>query len=229
MGAVALLVLAFTISRAGAQPAQAAAFAQDATSASAHVYVYNYGIKFAYVYNINVDGCIETDVDIRVDDYIQQENIFPKRVTEAFARVFISQFDRCTNSLLLAASSPDDEWGLLLESSDFQVQSHLNMATLDATLTLFDSVTSEYIDVDVDLTWTPTGPIISQNGNYHQDFGLCQIESHGGGSDRPAEVSGTITTGMTSFTVESSDAEYSIVHLAEVHGGDVYFLANCHP
>lgn len=227
IGMAALLVLAFAINSTGAQPVHAATFAQAATIASAHGYVQNYWAKVAAVYNTNVDGCISTDVDIWVAEYSEQDNVF-QWSTSASARVVISQYDICTHSLLMVASSPDDEFGLLLESSDFQVNSHLNRATLDATLTLFDSVTSEYIDVDVDLIWTATGPLISENDNNHYDLRLCQTESHSRWGYRPAEVSGTITTGMTSFTVESSDAEYSHVNLAESQGGDVYFLANCH-
>lgn len=142
-------------------------------------------------------GCIHTAVFVFAADRRVRAASGPP-TAESFASVTILQSNTCENEELLRASG----FTFPLSKEEFQISPQLDSATLNTTITLFDTVSETTFDVDVNLTWVGTGPITHVHDKNHiRDFG-CIIHTRLQGKSRPAEASGTISDGVTNFTPE---------------------------
>ena len=148
--------------------------------------------------SLDGSGCVWTDVYINPNEGIFQSPP-GKGSTSSGVYMFISQYDGCTGTQLIAA-----EGFTSLAAADFQVFGNLSSADLNATVTLFDYVSGTYFDVFVDLTWTGTGEIHRQSSNSHFSSPGCKVHSRFNGSFRPAVATGTVSDGSTNFTPEPS-------------------------
>lgn len=131
--------------------------------------------------------------------------------------IVISQYDRCTYTQLLAASTIAP-----LSKTDLKIAGNLNSATLHATVSVFDEVSATSFDVTVDLTWTGTSSMQRENFHYNYRFGDCHSVHRSIGAFRFAETSGTVTDGTTNFTPEPSvEGHIASTNLGSVsHGCD---------
>jgi len=74
----------------------------------------------------------------------------------AVAGVYVDQFNTCTSTPVVSGNSGEQSVG----ESEFRVDADLQTATLKTTIhDFFDTVSSAYLDVNIDLTWTAAGPI----------------------------------------------------------------------
>jgi hypothetical protein len=140
-------------------------------------------------------GCIQNAVFVFAADR-QVRTASGPPTSETFATVTILQYNSCEFEELFRASGTT----FPLSEEEFQISPQLDTATLNTTITLFDTVSGTTFDVDVDLTWVGTGPITHVHDNNHiRDLG-CIINTRLQGKSRPAEASGTISDGVTNFT-----------------------------
>lgn len=145
-----------------------------------------------------VDGCIQTNVDVfTAEAFIQ---VFPGNVDPfSSVNIFISQYDLCEDIQLLAAEGVAD-----LAEPDLQISKKLNRATLNTTINVLDSLTSNTFDVSVDLAWTGIGPVTRERLNFHFQDQTCITHTRSKATLRAAEVTGNVSDGTTNFTPELS-------------------------
>lgn len=167
--------------------------------------------------SIGPSGCIVTDVFVIASDGVFRDAPGPDTIL-SFASVTISQYDICNEiQLLLAYGSASP-----LTEGEFDISKKLDSAALNATVNLFDEVSTTTFDVDVSLSWIGTGPISRQHTNSHFHTPGCIINSHGKGTSRTAEASGSVSNGATNFTPQASvDAS-----LVQVKNGTVTIGCN---
>src|SRR5918994_2025224 len=82
--------------------------------------------------------------------------MFSQPINASAADIFkvLFQFDFCTDTLLLSASSI-----VPAENVDFQVAGNLTSATVHAIVPVYDNVSESTFNVTVDLTWTSTSSL----------------------------------------------------------------------
>ena len=127
------------------------------------------------------------------------------------ADVFITQFNFCTGTMLLAASGSTS-------SPDFQISRTLDSASLQATIAVFDDVSGKTFNVSVDTTWTATGPLSRENQSFHFHTKGVIDNAHLNATFRDATALGTVSDGTTDFTPEPAVGPTQI---AKVTSGEV--------
>jgi hypothetical protein len=159
-------------------------------------------------------GCISTDVNMFAGDLLSDTS--PGQASPGIIMV-IFQYDQCTNTQLLAAST-----NAPLSKTDLKITGNLNASTLHATVSVFDEVSGTSFDVTVDLTWTGTSSVYRQNFHSNSRLGDCHSVLRSNGAFRFAEASGTVTDGTTNFTPEPSvEGHIASTNLGSVsHGCD---------
>jgi hypothetical protein len=185
--------------------AVAALSAPATASAAGNATVVNAAGESAYTTFISRSGegnCIETTVGIvAAHESTQQPPGKPVLVTPVFIR--LAQFDTCTGTQLRELTGFDR-----LEKDSFQVSSRLRTANLTTTnFILHDprlppEENQTDIAVNVDVTWSGTGPI-GENRGTTQNYELgpdCRLTLQGTGLFRDAPALGSVSEGGTNFT-----------------------------
>jgi len=150
--------------------------------------------------SVDASGCILSRLDVFTAEAMIQS---PPGRREPFSStsIFLSQYNMCTDTQLLAAEGVKD-----LAEPDLQISSRLQGATLNTTITMFDTLTGNTFDLSVDLSWLGVGPSSRQHSSFHFGDKVCRIISRFKGTFRGAEASGTVSDGVTNFTPETSFA-----------------------
>lgn len=191
-----------------------ATFSQHSTASAASVFKFRGESVSAFFSSI--DGCVETNVFVSATEgNFQSSPGRPSPVSDLF--LFISQYDFCTDTLLLSADA-----FAVLSDEEFEVARKLASATLITTVTAFEHVSETPFDVSVDLTWTAVGPLSRQNNKSHFSTPGCKILSRFKGSSRFAEASGSVSDGTTNFTPEPSVDAF----ITSAKSGDVVIGCN---
>jgi hypothetical protein len=176
-----------------------ATFGQHTTASADGAQVFYAKGPSAFAQFSTDSGCIHTAVFVFAAD--RRIRAAPGPTTsESFASVTILQSNSCENELLLNASGST----FPLSNEEFQISPQLDSATLNTTITLFDTVSETTFQVDVNMTWVGTGPLTRENSNDHFRESGCIINTRLAGKSRPAEASGTVSDGTTNFTPEPS-------------------------
>ena len=178
---LSLMAFAFTTSAPRAHAASGTTFVSKFHGLSAQ----------ANFDNLSPDGCIDTFVF--VDGF---QNTFGKQ-TSSGADVFIGQFDICTNTQLLSASGSTS-------NPNFQIDKKLLSASLNTTISVFDSVSGNTFNVSVSVAWTSTSAIAHENSTFHFHTKGFTENSHFNANFRDANASGTVSDGTTNFTPSPS-------------------------
>ena len=148
----------------------------------------------AFFSSADPSGCIYTDVSVFATEQIVSAQ--PGRGSSfSGASLFISQYDACTGTQLLAADGY-----LPLADPDLQISRQLDSASLNATVPMFDYVSNSTFDVTVSLNWTAISSVGRQVSHNSYQFSGCKISSHLNSTFRFAEVTGGVTDGVTDFT-----------------------------
>ncbi len=157
--------------------------------------------------NVDETGCIYTDVMIWASKEMYQDA--PGKGTwKPYVLVNFNQSDICKKTHINAFGSAP------LTESQLQVARNLSNATLQATVSMTDWWTGEkYADFDVDITWTATGPLSSDNRHDQFRYGDYHLTQKFVSQFRFAQAVGTVTNGTTNLTpnpaVEETDIFYA--------------------
>ena len=138
------------------------------------------------------------DFEFRLVDPPSSHGPQPDIFLEAFAD--IRQFDFCSSTPLFSAScfAPLADGDFLFEGPN------LDSATLNTTLSCFDSVSDTSFDLFVNMGWLGVGDPSREPVNFRvQEEGLfsvlAAIDTH-----RSAEASGSVSDGVTNFTPDAT-------------------------
>lgn len=148
--------------------------------------------------SVDPSGCILTSVDVFTAEATIQS---PPGTRAPFSstNIYLSRYDLCTDTLLLAAEGVKD-----LAEPELQISSRLQRASLNTTITMFDTRTGAPLDLSVSLSWLGVGSTSRQHSGFHFGDQVCRVVSRFKGTFRGAEVSGTVSDGVTNFTPEVS-------------------------
>jgi hypothetical protein len=169
--------------------------ALPAHAAGAETRHFNFKGQFAEAVFDTVDssGCIETFVTVIAED----RRIKQAGPAEATLRAMVDlfQIDSCSGKLLLSA------FGLATLTPDqFQIDKQFNAATLNATIEVTDSLSSNTFPVNVSVRWTGSGDIVTVKNHDHLKEPGFKLNARFTGTSRNATASGTVTDGTTNFT-----------------------------
>jgi hypothetical protein len=142
--------------------------------------------------------CIETFVSVGAVDRLVKEDGSPTQ-RESWVLVSITQQDVCTGAPMIVASGIAD-----LAPDQFQVDK-LDAATLNASITVADSVSGSSFAVDIALAWQATADPVRFREHIlvHEPGGMVNARVDCTGAlclGRGGTVAGTVTDGSTDFT-----------------------------
>jgi hypothetical protein len=147
----------------------------------------------AYLSSSDASGCIYTDVSIFANE---QMILNTPGVHNAFSGVslYISQYDYCTGTQLLAADGYTS-----LAGPDLAVSKKLESAVLNATVNMYDYVSGNSFDIWVNLNWTGVSSMGHRSNQSQYKFERCHQKYQDSSAFRFAQVSGSISDGITEF------------------------------
>ena len=150
----------------------------------------------ADAYFSNLDGCISTDTFVQGLDYQYKK---PASEPQSYVYLTVSQYNSCTGESIMYVEA----FGWVSES-DFQVSAKQDTATLTATVTGYDWVSQENVELYVDLAWTAEGPVTRTKTNDHYKFPGCHINEKFTQLTRTAVASGSVSDSEMNFTPDPS-------------------------
>lgn len=152
----------------------------------------------------SASGCIVTEVFVIATESRVQGQPGPAD-TLSYASTTVWQYDSCTDTPLLYAYGSTSP----LSGSELQISKQLNSATLNTTVNLFDEVSGNTFDVVLNLSWNGVGPLSREHSTTHFRAPGCITNSRFQSKSRPAEVAGSVSDGLVSFT-SGADASASL-------------------
>jgi hypothetical protein len=155
------------------------------------------------------DPRLEFFVTVVASDLVERISPPKSKIAQPRALLVVGLLDRCLGINLMSAVGETSE-----APQTLQIARDLGSATLKATVPVFDSVSLQDFDFELDLTWTATAPADRQNTKEtlrDRDLGIF-IKTHLKGVAARAAVVGTVigtAIGLQlNFTPEPSiDAE----------------------
>jgi len=140
------------------------------------------------------DGVITSFTLYAADNVTQTP---PGRPTGSpLASVYYSRYDNCSYEY-------DYGYGEIL-GADFKSTGNLGNATVNATIPLTQYGNSTGTTITLSLTWTGVGSIGTTIDTQQVRMGDVTTKTHFKGENRSAVVSGTVSDGVTTFTVATS-------------------------
>jgi hypothetical protein len=162
------------------------------------------------------DGCVVTNVGVFANKGKFQSPPGPGS-SGAFADMYIDQYDSCTGAQYILAFG-----GTPLSNDAFQIDRGLNSAVLNATILVFDNVSGTEISVSVNLEWVGIGALNKGTFHSHSKSPGCVINERFSGSSRFAEATGSVSDGVTNFTLNPSGDG----HLNSTKSGTLFIGCN---
>lgn len=176
-------------------------FGQHTNVAAAEVIRNRALSAFAYSSGMDPTGCISTEWFVQGIDQIYKN---PPGPGESTSTVYLQiiQYDYCAgptpvNTVSITASVPVDEEAVVVDKK-------LGWATIDTTISVYNYATQSYIAVDLDLTWSATGPATLERNEYKENTPHCHWMMRSKGLTSRATISGTISYGGATLTVNPS-------------------------
>jgi len=167
--------------------------ALPAHAAGAATLHFSFTGQFAEAAFDNVDGCIETFVYVEAVDGRIKQTGHPEVISQAL--VVIEQFDNCAGVELMFALGV-----ATLTPDQFQIDKKITTATLNATIEVTDFDSGNTFPVDVSVSWTGSGPTVTEKDRFHIKGPGFKVNSRFNGTFRDATASGTVSDGTTNFT-----------------------------
>jgi hypothetical protein len=146
---------------------------------------------------------------IVADDGVFKETGKPE--TESGVGIFIDQSDSCTSTSIIFGFGT-----VSLVADEFKIDNKLDSAILNTTIEVFDFVSNTSFPVDVTMNWTGIGGSFRSKGHFQSMTPGFKVNSNFDGTQRNAEVSGTVTDGVMNFTPEPSFGGLSSTKSGEV-------------
>ena len=193
-----------------------AGFSQYTTASAGSIFKFRGQSADAFFSSVDPSGCTFTDVGAFPSEGVSQSPPGPGGSGSGVG-MFISVFDACTGTQLLAA----DGFASLADP-DFQVFGKLNAATLNAEVPMFDYISGTPFNVSVNLVWIGGSDISRQSFSSHFQSPGCKVYNRFRGTFRSAVASGTVSDGSTNFTPEPSLG----ASIASVRSGDMSIGCN---
>jgi hypothetical protein len=165
----------------------------------------------AMFFSVDESGCIVTDVYLWSSDAVVSSSPGQRNPVSA-AYVALVRFDQCNGTELLRA----DGWTELPEA-DFQVVKRYQSATLHTPITVQEYESGNSFEMQLDLTWTADGDLSHQGSHNIYRTPGCLFNFHTNGILRHAQVSGTVSDGITNYTPEPA----SYAEIGSLRSGSV--------
>ena len=150
----------------------------------------------ANAYFSSIDGCINTDTFVQGLDFQYKK---PSAEPQSYVYLTVSQYNSCTGESIMYVEA----FGYVSEP-DFQASEKQNTATLTATVTGYDWVSQENVELYVDLSWTAEGSVTRMKTSNHYKFPGCHINEKFTQLTRTGVASGSVSDGEMNFTPEPS-------------------------
>ena len=177
-----------------------AALASTGRAAEVFRYHENGLVADAIFDGFDESGCVETTV-LSSSEYAPKVQSPPGPGTQWTGTVLaISKFDYCTQTLLMDAVGGDD----YPPDFNFQVDPTLGSASLSVPITIYDSVSAQFLNMTVQLSWTSSGPMTLESDINNWTSPGITISSRLNGTCRWAQAVGTVSDGITNFTPNPS-------------------------
>ncbi|MDP9314663.1 MAG: hypothetical protein M3R24_27930 [Chloroflexota bacterium] len=140
------------------------------------------------------DGCVSSDMSFyAIDGRVKLEG---KPFMPSSVSGYISQYNYCTDESLFGSFFTE------LDDDAFQIDKKLRSATLNTTVQACSEAEDECFPVDIQLTWTGTGNIVSDKSRFQSKSPDYRAMFRYNAQTRQATASGSITTPLGSTTVE---------------------------
>ncbi len=169
-------------------------------AAGAEISHFQFRGRSAYAGFTDTDSmsCISTSVSVSLYENRFQQMPGPPQ-PEAALEIYFSQYDYCQNAYLFSGGG----WAPL-PAQAFDISQSLQSASVTATIDVFDGISGAQNSVTIDLDWTGVGETfhgISRNQTITPHY---KHISRSSGSNREAQVSGTILLGTKNLAAGSS-------------------------
>lgn len=157
------------------------------TTASAEVLRSKLHGAYALFRSTSADGCIQTTVTVELGQ-------------ESIQYIEIYRVDTCLGETIFEGYGSQ-----VLSKSEVKYSGNLKSARLMTTISVYDVVSGGSVDLMINLTWKGTGEIlVFQNHNVYEPWPGCKVTVQSREEYRDAQVTGTISDGITNFTPEPS-------------------------
>lgn len=144
-------------------------------------------------------GCIETDTFVNANNEVAHQSV--EGSSHGYAAVSVFQVDLCNNAVLLSAFGEKD----VLQPGELVVSKQLDFAALSTTIPVFDDVSATSYPLTIDLAWTGTSDVHRSHSSSNELLGgRCRIVTHWKGTGRDADVTGTVSDGVSDFAPPGS-------------------------
>lgn len=142
----------------------------------------------AYFYQVDSSGCVGTSMSIGAGRFLVNSGD-----KLSGAALYMYKYDGCNQTTILDAYTDF----VPLTGSDFKISG--NSATLNKTITVYDTVQGKSIDVLVKLTWAASGPSYQTVYNFQWHAPDCDEHGHEIYGWREGKVSGKILSTEVDF------------------------------
>jgi hypothetical protein len=145
------------------------------------------------------NACIENFVSVVASDGMEKVSPGGGPTSTVRTVLIVGQIDGCLGVTLFSGQG---------ETPEQSFQFSLSSATLSTTVPVFDSISRQMYDFDVDLTWTATGAPVSHHDQEtfrDKDLGI-KIQTQLRGRHVPAVATGTVVGLGHNFTPKPSDS-----------------------
>jgi hypothetical protein len=144
------------------------------------------------------DPCLRDTVIVISGNSVEKVSPGGKKTASKQTLLIVVQEEICLGISLLNGAGTTSQHSLNIKTAD--------SASLTATVPVADSISQQIIDFSVNLTWTATGPAVTE---YHKemfrdrDLGILVITGLRG-SHAPAVATGSVVAAGSNFTPEPS-------------------------
>jgi len=165
----------------------------------------------AFFESVDPSGCVSTSAYLFVTDGRNKYDAVPPTPNSQIY-LWVSRYDSCSGENIWAESysvpAPDA----------FQYHPQLKSATLNTTVVVYDSETSNPFEVQISVSWLGTGDL-SHDKQQIRHYGVPPYNTtiRWSGAFRDAAVTGSITYGLINFTPEPAvSADLQLARFGDV-------------
>lgn len=152
----------------------------------------------AFFSSLDPSGCVSTDVYVYASEQMVKDQPGSGNSSSGVS-IFISQYDFCTGTQLLAADGYTS-----LAAPDLEVAKKLDAAALKATVSMYDYISGNWFDVAVGVNWAGTSAIGQQSNQSLYRFEGCHQKYQNKSTFRWGQATGSISDGATQFAAGTS-------------------------
>lgn len=164
--------------------------------ATTESFSYQEGSASAAFLQVDPAGCITTNIDVSVFERRTSED--PGSTESPWINVYIYRFDQCHSVALLEAQGRSD-------TASVQVNRSLQSATAQGSVEMQDLVQGGSFHVDVAMTWTSTGALVSNKDHFVSYYPGSRYIVTRTGRSREAQANGSVAVEGTNWLTGASE------------------------